>query len=641
MTFNKLGLEHLKLILSIIFSLQKPKRRNILSLILFLFCSLNIFAQAEIDSLKQLYTLQISEFERGKTIYKNVFSNLIRENPNLAKEAANRNYEISKNTKNLEAIANAEFNLSIVYLESSNYGVSLKYIYTALKGYEKIKTRQEALNDKEEVHNANSNIAKVYLTIAQIHYAMKSYKKAIEFCNKTIGLKEKMSEKDNLYYGVFLTRSNIASFLKDYSMAINDLNIAKKAFKKYPSFNINIEYNLADLYYDVFENSNADSLIVKLNIKNKKQLLDSALYLNKKVFKTAKDIKTVIWEAYAQVGFGKHAFFRKKYATSISHYKKAVPIFMDKSKKVILSETYNRLHQSYLALGDYDNALINYKKFINIKDTINSNENTKAIIELGLVYEHEKELQAKERKIKEKNLLIVVVFIGFVALIIIILLVIKRRRLIRDIKLRQNFSELLIRVQENEKERVSRELHDDISQQLLVLKNRIFLKFKKTASEEVAILDKTIDTVRNISHDLHPFEFEKTGLLKSIENLVDSFQRSSPIFYSHNISNIKRINKYISIEKKLYIYRILQESLVNVEKHSQSTACLLSVLKTKKYFEFIVKDNGKGFVLNTITKTPTGIGLKNLKDRVLYINGTLEIKTKPNFGTEICIRILK
>jgi tetratricopeptide (TPR) repeat protein len=216
MTFNKLGLEHLKLILSIIFSLQKPKRRNILSLILFLFCSLNIFAQAEIDSLKQLYTLQISEFERGKTIYKNVFSNLIRENPNLAKEAANRNYEISKNTKNLEAIANAELNLSIVYFESSNYGVSLKYIYIALKGYEKIKTRQEALNDKEEVHNANSNIAKVYLTIAQIHYAMKSYKKAIEFCNKTIGLKEKMSEKDNLYYGVFLTRSNIASFLKDY-----------------------------------------------------------------------------------------------------------------------------------------------------------------------------------------------------------------------------------------------------------------------------------------------------------------------------------------------------------------------------------------------------------------------------------------
>ena len=609
-------------------------------LLFFVLLSVNVFSQkqvshkqSKIDSLKQLYKLQISEFERGNLIYRNVFLHLIRENPDLAKEVANENYEIARSAKNLEAKANAEFNLSIVYLESSNYAIALRYSYAALKGYEVIKARQEARNNQEKTHNANINLTKVYLTIAQIHTNMKSYRQALDFCVKTINLKESMNEKDNLYYGVFLTRSNIAAFLKDYSMAINDLNIAREAFKEFPSFYIYIEYNLSDLYYDLFEDSNVDSLITILNIKKKEQLLDSALYLNKKVLKTAKEIKEAKWEAYAYHGFGKNAFFRKEYDTSISYYKKAIPIFRDKSKAGILRDSYKWLHKSYLASGDYNNSLTNYKKYISIRDTIESKENKRVLIEQNMVYEHEKEIKVKEDKIAAKNRLVVIVSISFVALLIILLLLIKRKRLLREKRLQKQFSQNLLTTQEEERKRISEDLHDGLGQSLLLVKNQLTVKNYDKSKE---LLTDSIEEMRSVVKTLYPFQLRRVGISIALENLIIQLDESyKNMDFVYEIEDIKGL---LTIDQETNVFRIVQECLSNIIKHANADSAKVNLTFKDGKVNIQIQDNGRGFDVAQKNKELKTLGLKTIKERTDILNGTLEVDSTKDLGTSFVIK---
>ena len=203
-------------------------------------------------------------------------------------------------------------------------------------------------------------------------------------------------------------------------------------------------------------------------------------------------------------------------------------------------------------------------------------------------------------------------------------------------QLKEQFASQIINTQENERSRVAKELHDSIGQRLLILKKKISLK-ESFDNEELKMIDDTIAEVRNISHNLHPFQFEKIGLVTSLENILDEFQKSSEVFYSYKIDNIDGI---LSKEKELFIFRMVQECIVNVEKHANATACSLYVKNKKDRIEFLLKDNGKGFDIdNQVYKN--GIGLKNLQERASYLNAFFDIKALKNKGTEIKIKIRK
>ena len=183
-------------------------------------------------------------------------------------------------------------------------------------------------------------------------------------------------------------------------------------------------------------------------------------------------------------------------------------------------------------------------------------------------------------------------------------------------KLKEKFASQIINSQNEERSRVAKELHDSIGQRLLVLKNTVSLK-KTTDKAELKMINDTIDEVRNISHNLHPFQFEKLGLKASLENLLDEFQKSSEVFYSHDIDAIAGI---LSKEKEFFVFRMLQECIVNVEKHAKATACNLTVIK---------KENNK-----------SGIGLKNLHERASYLGAFFSIVSNDK-GTVTTIKIRK
>lgn len=203
-------------------------------------------------------------------------------------------------------------------------------------------------------------------------------------------------------------------------------------------------------------------------------------------------------------------------------------------------------------------------------------------------------------------------------------------------RLKEQFASKIISSQEQERSRVSKELHDSIGQRLLVLKKTITQK-EKFDEQELKMINDTIAEVRTISHDLHPFQFEKLGLITSLENLFDEFQKKSEVFYSYEIDDFTGV---LSTEKELFVFRMLQECIVNVEKHAKATACNLKVVNKEKHLNFKLKDNGKGFDLEE-SQTINGIGLKNLKERASYINALFSIESTPNKGTTITIKIRK
>jgi len=200
--------------------------------------------------------------------------------------------------------------------------------------------------------------------------------------------------------------------------------------------------------------------------------------------------------------------------------------------------------------------------------------------------------------------------------------------------LKAQYASEIVQSEEAERVRISKELHDNIGQKILLLKMRAQSN-NALDSETVKLFEDTLNDVRNMSHNLHPFQFEQLGLIKSIENLIDSFQKNSPVFYSYEIDPVA---EKISGPKKLFLFRMLQEGITNVEKHAQATACNLKVFKKNDRIVFQLKDNGKGFVYQK-DATTGNLGMKNLQERALYIGAVAEIKSITNKGTTLTISL--
>lgn len=305
------------------------------------------------------------------------------------------------------------------------------------------------------------------------------------------------------------------------------------------------------------------------------------------------------------------------------------------------------LAQTYEKLNETSNAIKHYKNYISIRDSLSQNTTRKRFDYLQNQFNVEKkDLEISENK---KNLKLLstenelkkqwLIFggLGLIVLFIIIYLWRSKQHLKHKEKLQKQFSKNLISSVEQERKRISSELHDNIGQNLLLIKNKAQLS-KNTNTTDIALIKHIIDDVRNISHELHPFRFEKLGLIQSLKHTVDAFQQNSEIFYSENIEAPKQS---VSKDKELFVYRMLQECLNNVEKHSKATACKVSIIEQKTYLIFEIKDNGIGFNVSENNSSLKSLGMKTLKERAHLIGAKLTINSVSGNGTTIQIKIFK
>ncbi len=199
------------------------------------------------------------------------------------------------------------------------------------------------------------------------------------------------------------------------------------------------------------------------------------------------------------------------------------------------------------------------------------------------------------------------------------------------------FSIALIQTQEEERKRIAGELHDSIGQSLSLIKNRIAMIHKIPAKSDTIyelneMVTSTIQEIRSITYGLRPFHLDLLGLTQSLISLTDSFSESCEIKFRCKIENIDGL---VSKDEEIYIFRILQECLNNISKHSQASEAHVEINHPKGKINILIEDNGKGIEKNL----NGGYGLIGIKERLNILNGTMEIVSDQSIGTKINIHI--
>ena len=194
--------------------------------------------------------------------------------------------------------------------------------------------------------------------------------------------------------------------------------------------------------------------------------------------------------------------------------------------------------------------------------------------------------------------------------------------------------------QENERQRLSRELHDSLGQVLLSIKMRIQRAKGKTNNDDTIIFEtnqmlaETVQEVRNISNDLMPSVLVSYGLQGCLRNLCDTLLSASGI-RANLETNIENL---LPSKTQIYLYRIIQEAINNITKHSGATRVDISLLKSGSEITLVIVDNGIGFD-EPKSQSGKGQGLINIKERAALLNGTCKIESEIGKGTTIFVTI--
>jgi signal transduction histidine kinase len=236
------------------------------------------------------------------------------------------------------------------------------------------------------------------------------------------------------------------------------------------------------------------------------------------------------------------------------------------------------------------------------------------------------------------------------AVIAIALLSYKRRvsQLERANMAQAAFSRQLIESQEGERKRIAAELHDSLGQNLLIIKNWTLLALNKVngdkdlkeqLNEISTTASQSIEEVRGIAHDLRPYQIDDIGLTRVLKAMINRVAASSEIQFTSDIDNI---DNALPTESQIGFYRIVQEALNNIVKHSKATAANIRVKREHKNLVLSIEDNGEGFSRESTVETRSGrqgFGLKGIAERTQMLGGTLAMQSQPDSGTKILVTI--
>jgi two-component system, NarL family, sensor kinase len=197
--------------------------------------------------------------------------------------------------------------------------------------------------------------------------------------------------------------------------------------------------------------------------------------------------------------------------------------------------------------------------------------------------------------------------------------------------------------------RVARELHDSVNQILSSTKFRLDsieekdlvpnMSTAEALTKAKGLLDKAMHEVWRISRNLRPSELDDLGLIPAVRSLCSEFMHRTGVNVALHLPRMVQLSPNI----ELTLYRIIQEALNNVEKHSEATDVSLTLSDTDTELRLHMEDNGIGFKSPSSNpsnpRKKSGMGLVGIMERVAYVGGFVELKSVPDRGARIEVRI--
>ncbi|MCA1574856.1 MAG: sensor histidine kinase [Acidobacteria bacterium] len=209
------------------------------------------------------------------------------------------------------------------------------------------------------------------------------------------------------------------------------------------------------------------------------------------------------------------------------------------------------------------------------------------------------------------------------------------------------FARQLIASQEAERKRIAGELHDSLGQSLVIIRNWAMLgagqlENNSPAREELdeinTIASRTINEVREIAYNLGPYHLERLGFENSIRDMASRVAKASGIAIA---TELDALDGALASETQMSLYRVTQEALNNVVKHSRATETRIVLKRESAGVRLTIADNGQGFDPQTSKASETlgasrpGLGLNGMAERVRLLGGALTVRSAPEQGTTV------
>jgi len=207
-----------------------------------------------------------------------------------------------------------------------------------------------------------------------------------------------------------------------------------------------------------------------------------------------------------------------------------------------------------------------------------------------------------------------------------------------------------IKVQENERNRIAKYLHDHVAQDLSSLKIGLETLFdepqkltpdkKKKVSEISRILQESIQSVRDLSYNLRPAGMDQLGLVRTVYQLCEDFSEKNDInvdYYSAGVKDLK-----LDFDTAINLYRLIQEGLNNINKHAAAKNAIVRLVASSPKIILRIEDDGRGFDVDkrlSEALKEKRMGLSNMEERVSLLAGRMDIKSQLGRGTRILIEI--
>jgi len=253
---------------------------------------------------------------------------------------------------------------------------------------------------------------------------------------------------------------------------------------------------------------------------------------------------------------------------------------------------------------------------------------------------------AIQKEVVKKRVQRTFIYIGAITLAALLLVFISgmwlnlHERRLADAKLKE-LSQRIIDTQEEERGHVTLELHDSISQMLVGVRYAFELARKRVQNGDTRAVDNldkginglnsTIQEVRRISHDLRPGLLDDLGLGAALQELTKTFSLRTGI---KTDLETEVFRNRLDAESKIALYRIAQEALTNIERHTNTSKVSVKLYGHKKGGTLEISDNGAGFNKHDGRALQTGLGLRNMQERIDQLDGQLHVNSSDK-GTEI------
>ncbi|RZS93444.1 tetratricopeptide repeat-containing sensor histidine kinase [Aquimarina brevivitae] len=538
--------------------------------------------------------------------------------------------QLSRNLKDPFYFSASVVNSRNVELSIGNHDKVTKLVYEAM----------DMLKDSERDKRMKNNLL---FTLADIYTDIQEYEKALANYNKILDLTKDPGLLPYVYSSigrVYGSQQKLDSAIYYYKQGA-EMFKANNVQRSYSSVLKSIgalysrkeEYKAAEEYY-------LEAKAIQEKFKYNEYLGGTLLNL---------------------AGVSRHL---KKFDRQLDYLLEAEKLLKDSKDVEMLEDLNFQMMTAYARKGDNKNEDKYLERYFSLKDSIFNDRKAKAIAEIETEYEvkeKDAEIARKTESIQQQkriNLIILIAAIIITILLAITLLLykqkLKRERLLFDKQAELNdekVSKIIehhklqnvkahITGQNKERERISKDLHDGVCGTIAGIKMKLEKLVENQNNEIKGIIDSlevTYDEVRSISHDLVPKNFQEQQFIELLKHVIE-FSVKDEIKANYEFYPKDQLNT-VPEDIQMNIYRIVQELLTNVNKHSEASEVFVNItLHENNVINIMVEDNGKGFT-SLDQKEEAGIGLKSIRKRVAAFEGALTIDSNSKTGTSVSIDI--